>query len=130
MIEFKNVPIPDGAVLSSTMKTFQERTAEAFRQVPDPFSVQVTEVNGGRYTVTENDQEILVDSRGGPVTIILQRPINKQRITVIRKYSKANPVTIVTIDGTETGNAGTAIAVTFDVSVTLVASGSQWWMKK
>jgi hypothetical protein len=128
-MNYKPVKLPNtiDPTVRDVFESFNEAINDGFKSIEDDKRIEVSEVNGGKRIVNPDDEFILVDSRGGAVTVILPVPIVKQHVTVIREYAAANSVTIVRIDGKPTGNAGTAIAVTHESAVKLVATGSQWW---
>ena len=129
-MDFKPVPFSD-PVSSALWAAMNESVADLARRIPDAVTLRITPVKGPIYTVKSTDRYLMVDPRSGPVRIALQKPSQRQELTIKNCFTSTNAITVVRIDGLPMGNGKSSAVVTDKVdgsAMNLIDDGSQWWV--
>lgn len=115
----------------ATLNRIQQNVADKFREDDAPVPLPVLEVQSSTsiasYTVTPSDQWIVVNSRGGPIKIVLPAPNRATQAVRILNAFVSNKVSIVQSDGKAMGNALAELVLDGDTSATMVCTGRAWY---
>lgn len=115
----------------ATLQRFQQNVQSAFAELDKPVALPVQDVISSAtintYQVKPTDEFLVVDSRGGPIKIILPAPSRiAQAVEILNAYT-GNAVSIVQSDGKAMGDGIAAIGLPAGESAKMVNSGKAWW---
>src|SRR5688572_19639587 len=106
-MEFKTVEVAAAdPAAKNTIEQLQRNISALAQEIPESATeANVQEVDGGatvKIEFSESEITVLVDSRGGPVALVLPNAATRKRVCVLRKYT-TNDVTVQTEDAESMG---------------------------
>lgn len=129
----KFVKIPFKQLDKETVGRFQQNVSLKFDDLdallaPLPVQLVQSSASVSSYLVKNTDNFIVVDSRGGPMKIVLTPPFGKtQTVSVKNAYQNSNTVSIVQSNGKPNGDGLAAVDVPKMTSVQMVNTGKAWF---
>lgn len=79
------------------------------------------------YAVQAEDQYLVVNARGGPMSIVMPPPDRRRQVVHVKNAYTGNPVTIVQANGAKMGDGFASIAIPAGESATMVLDGEAWF---
>ena len=129
-MSFESVQLRD-PLKAEDVQRFQQNVSNEFSSLETPVAVPVQVVqwsaSSPTYTVKPADVYIVVNSRPGPMKIVLPVPARATQSVQILNGFVGNKVTIVQSDAGALGNGLTLITLAAESTAHMVTDGKAWY---